>query len=369
LITSEPSEIIYLIHGTWAPTSGWTKPNSRFRADLAKRLGRRIIFRRTVWSGANRHQARRAGAIRLRRKLSRSIKAHPTSRHWIIGHSHGGMVALYALRGRSLYKRVEGLICLGTPFIEARQRSETFRRFVKNMVAYPAFGIPAICAVLAIFYLFSLLPVINGAAYRLLVAFLMTCAVLGVFAITYLLPKAKFESYLDRVTKRTLSRLRLPRRLPSTTLAVRVRLDEALNYLLILGGVSDFPYRVFYAGTVLMALPGMFVAISLVLSLISPINLVGNALAIFAMSCFAISPLLLCAGTVSLASAWIGHSHGAAFGGENPIESWLVRTSARPYLATPAMPCRTYWTCRPLLFHTHIYDDARVLRDIAEMLA
>jgi hypothetical protein len=42
--------------------------------------------------------------------------------HYVIGHSHGALVALYALRDASLAQRIEGVVSLSTPYLVARER-------------------------------------------------------------------------------------------------------------------------------------------------------------------------------------------------------------------------------------------------------
>jgi hypothetical protein len=52
-----------------------------------------------------------------------AIIDNPTSLHFIVAHSHGGMVALYALRDQALAAKIDGLITLSTPFLVRRDRN------------------------------------------------------------------------------------------------------------------------------------------------------------------------------------------------------------------------------------------------------
>jgi hypothetical protein len=75
-----------------------------------------------VWSGRNRVADRSRAAARLTRKLRLRLKQHPTARHYVVAHSHGGNVALYAMRDPQVGSRLDGLVCLSTPFLHARRR-------------------------------------------------------------------------------------------------------------------------------------------------------------------------------------------------------------------------------------------------------
>ena len=114
-----------LIHGT-IPKIGpfrlssrrsWTDDDSEFTASLRRAFSDGTIekFR---WSGGNSHAARQSAGAELashlmERKLGRRI---------LIAHSHGGNVALYALRQcpREVVEQVAGIVFLGTPFLTAR---------------------------------------------------------------------------------------------------------------------------------------------------------------------------------------------------------------------------------------------------------
>lgn len=114
-----------LVHGTWAhgfwrsilwrfiPTArrpGFDWPE--LRRMLEEKGGRVHTF---VWSGQNNHEARRRAGDRLCEKLKEIAK--PGDRIYVLAHSHGGNVALYALDDGSLHEQVEGVVFLATPFL------------------------------------------------------------------------------------------------------------------------------------------------------------------------------------------------------------------------------------------------------------
>jgi pimeloyl-ACP methyl ester carboxylesterase len=101
--------VLTLIHGTWAPHAPWTLPDSPLRKALAGQLGDRIAFETLEWSGANTHRARREAAQKLRAQLADSIAANPLARHFLVAHSHGGNVALYAMADATLRQHIAGI--------------------------------------------------------------------------------------------------------------------------------------------------------------------------------------------------------------------------------------------------------------------
>ena len=80
-----------------------------------------VEWHRFRWEGArlrrynNTHQDRFAAALRLREHLKSLVDQHPHAQHFVIAHSHGGNVALHALRDPALAAGVQGVACLATP--------------------------------------------------------------------------------------------------------------------------------------------------------------------------------------------------------------------------------------------------------------
>lgn len=121
---SEPAQINYvvtLVHGTWARDSEWYQTNSQFCKDLAASLPG-AIFHPFSWTGKNSPTARHVAAKTLAHDLTNLVAAYPRAKHFVIAHSHGGNVALYALRDITLQPLIAGVVCLSTPFLFAQPR-------------------------------------------------------------------------------------------------------------------------------------------------------------------------------------------------------------------------------------------------------
>lgn len=121
---ASPSYIITLVHGTFARNAAWTRPASYFCRILRERIARTdLLITRFHWSGWNSPWSRRRAARALRAELARQLTSYPEARHYVIGHSHGGAVALQAVYGENaLPLQIAGVAAMATPFIHTRKR-------------------------------------------------------------------------------------------------------------------------------------------------------------------------------------------------------------------------------------------------------
>lgn len=111
---------ITLVHGTWARRAKWIQPDSALARYLSDNVAGPVHVTTPpfTWSGSNRLSARLKAAENLRRHLLDQVRDHPNDAHYVIGHSHGGSVAAYAIQDcEDLRVRVR-LICLSTPFLQ-----------------------------------------------------------------------------------------------------------------------------------------------------------------------------------------------------------------------------------------------------------
>ena len=138
--------LLTLVHGTWPNPHGWVSARSFLRRELASRLGD-VTFREFSWAGTNRHAARTEGGASLARFIRDGHDEYPGARHFVIAHSHGGNVALYAMRDPVAREAVDGIVTLATPFISARRRK---LRPHSNVLAWAVLGISALLALVAI---------------------------------------------------------------------------------------------------------------------------------------------------------------------------------------------------------------------------
>jgi carboxylesterase len=119
-------DLVYIVHGSNAHTwwrrlanrnYPWWRRWSLFCVELRRALGSDCEVREFRWSGSNTHQARmQAGA-----ELARVIDAQERNRRiHVIGHSHGGNVALAAANLLAA-GRVQTLVLLANPHMAIRK--------------------------------------------------------------------------------------------------------------------------------------------------------------------------------------------------------------------------------------------------------
>jgi alpha/beta hydrolase family protein len=124
--------VITLVHGTWARRSRWTKEGSRLRQKLGESIAGPKLFLEFPWSGNNSPKARAAAALSLCEYLRRQIALHSEAQQFVIGHSHGGTVALKAVEIGNLFDQVH-VACLSTPFFYVKPRFQKVRDSAKQV--------------------------------------------------------------------------------------------------------------------------------------------------------------------------------------------------------------------------------------------
>lgn len=161
-------DTIVLIHGTFANNAEWISPESQLATALVGRFpGIRIdTFR---WSGDNAHSARIAAGEALARRIDHlSSDLPPGAAIHLVGHSHGGNVALYALDRSHNAGKVKSVACLGTPFLHIEANNiESGLRFWTNVTRLVA------ALFLGMFFIASIisLHVLEGSTEALVIIF------------------------------------------------------------------------------------------------------------------------------------------------------------------------------------------------------
>jgi hypothetical protein len=115
--------VVTLVHGTWATAAAWCSPQSKLCATIGRALGDETIFAPFTWSGKNSHRARTKAAVDLQQHIREIKQRHPRDEHFLVAHSHGGNVCLYALRDVEIHSCITGTITMSTPFIVCRRRN------------------------------------------------------------------------------------------------------------------------------------------------------------------------------------------------------------------------------------------------------
>ena len=123
---NQPRAIITLVHGTFARGAPWTRPGSRLVKALTAYFGETVQFRYQDWSGFNSFSARDKGARKVAALIGQSRDEHGDIPQYLIGHSHGGNVALQAAIADDT-SSLDGVVCLATPVLTTKRRRFTRR--------------------------------------------------------------------------------------------------------------------------------------------------------------------------------------------------------------------------------------------------
>ncbi len=240
-----PKCVIIAVHGTWAPDSPWTRPNSVLRRELETNLGNETVFKSFAWSGRNSHSARLLAAEELCEFVKASIRDQPGFRHLIVAHSHGGNVALYALRDEYVRSGVDGFVCIATPFLNCKKRNaKPFLRVMSFIfplclwiwIASPLLGLDSVMTELRV----GDPPSAVTAATAFLLLPLAFC-----FFRRFLV--GEFARYVEQVQESLVRERALPLFDDVPVLVVRHAWDEALVPLGFLGKLAEASHLFFHA--------------------------------------------------------------------------------------------------------------------------
>jgi len=119
---AKPETIVTLVHGTFARGTAWCREGSALRRFLADALRERcgeVRFDVFEWCGRNSHKARIRAGYELAEHIRELRRTHPNCRHFIVAHSHGGNIALFAHKHLPETWHAMGVATLATPFIRA----------------------------------------------------------------------------------------------------------------------------------------------------------------------------------------------------------------------------------------------------------
>lgn len=119
-----PDTVVFIVHGTYDATGEWVKEVSgsrTFASELKRGIGSGCIIEPFLWKTSVKHEVRTAAAERLAKQLDQP--GYADKRVIVVGHSHGGNVALEAI-GRCK-RAIDVAVCLSTPHIFLRVKTST----------------------------------------------------------------------------------------------------------------------------------------------------------------------------------------------------------------------------------------------------
>ena len=252
-MSEESRYIIALVHGTFARNSLWANPKSPLGEALVDRLGS-VKFITKKWTGYNRQSSRIAAAEALRSELSLACDEHANAKTFIIAHSHGGNVALYALRDQKLQSKVTGVVCINTPFVAAMRRNTGFVAlaliigfillFSSVLLAYPFF--PTVDVTLPLrsdaSHTTKALLWFFGDGYGPVMVQLMLLAAVAVPAFMLWKHRADYDAMFQENREEAVARIELPTITKPKVFCVWSAGDEVVGAFSVLEGLGNLTY-------------------------------------------------------------------------------------------------------------------------------
>lgn len=237
-LDGEVDRTITLVHGTFARHAKWVRPTGA----LARALGAlpKTRVRAFCWSGRNREGDRIRAGQALHDELVELAARHPDALHHVIGHSHGGNVALYAMR------RPDGEIdpalhsvhvtTLSTPFITIERRRLPW--LAGAFVFLTMLGWIQLLLILPISFVLSFVEGsgVDAGPWIVLAVLTVVLAIVGPALLSPLaLPASGRRRYFARLFGRSVETdielIRLPRLAPERLAVYRAPGDEATGVL------------------------------------------------------------------------------------------------------------------------------------------
>jgi hypothetical protein len=312
-----------------------------------------------AWSARNSHHARLAAAARLAERIKKETSG-ASGEAVVIAHSHGGNVALYAMRDPEVEARVVGVVCLATPFLVVTPRSiRDLSRRLSRAVAI------CVVATAAFFAYASAIARGPSASNKISLVGVLVLAAGTLLALWRYIGRWALRS-IEAAQTRYVADLHLPEVRRTPMLVLRAAGDEARAWLSGLSAVADAPSvllarvitsSAFFGGTVVSMMhpvpgvPANWIA-RLALGLSS-----GAACAIAAM-------LVLCIVVPLWSMIWIGHPAG--YGWPRFVLDGLVKTAVQRQPPESArMDVRVFRGEARGLRHSEVYRDVECIDLVA----
>ena len=125
-----PDTVVTLVPGTWAGKAAWIRADSPLSSALTTALhhgrGRSTSVPNFPLSPRAQLPSSPGAGARLAEQLQGQISENAGARQWVVAHSHGGNIALHAvkyLRDSCADAPRVSTVTLATPFIHARRRA------------------------------------------------------------------------------------------------------------------------------------------------------------------------------------------------------------------------------------------------------
>ena len=239
-MSQRASYVVTMIHGTFARNALWTSDASNLCKTLREQLCEDIVIRRFPWSGANRNADRIEAGKKLADALNENLASYPDAAHFVIAHSHGGNLALYALHDLRLQERLSGIICMNTPFLSATRRDAEQLFFGLGVLFIIAYGVWVASGFALIAGGWGEYGPVGTIAYILAMALLF--AVGGLLYRWFLRLGRRLQSWLKEKREDMIANVALPNIRSPKVICLWTAGDEVFTIFNLLEGFASIPY-------------------------------------------------------------------------------------------------------------------------------
>lgn len=227
---------IILVHGTFASNAQWIDSDSQLSQHISTTLSGPVNFFPLYWSGSNSFEARHEATEKLVTLVNDVKYRHPHAPIIIVGHSHGGSVAV-AAREKLPDATLAGVVTLSTPFLHIEY--DPPKRMERYAVGGIAFAVAAFLVAFSGIYSQSL-SVSPTAEFELITFAILFFLVLVVINVAgqqsrQLGERQARESHVDD-------------RHASRTLILRTSSDEAsmvIGIMAVVARITELTHRTF----------------------------------------------------------------------------------------------------------------------------
>jgi pimeloyl-ACP methyl ester carboxylesterase len=245
--TEQATLVITLVHGTFGAKSKWANMGSKFANRLIEAFpSDKVEIHRYPWSGANTQNARRLSSVKLKQQLIEQHARNPGASHFVVAHSHGGNIALYALDDNEIQNRIHGVVCINTPFI-------TFlTRHTRNLIGALIAGIGSVGAIIMALLVVGTIAQIGGDWWsgrglskldkENLLIWMPLLTLLGWLSWRLFRARQSIEHFFEKKRDEMIRRSRLPTIKNVPILCASNCSDEVFGLFSVLEGLANLPY-------------------------------------------------------------------------------------------------------------------------------
>ena len=388
--------VVTLVHGTFARDAAWVRESSKLVAALRQSDLGPLSVRTFKWSGRNSHHARLDAGRALARHIVAIGNEYPDASQHIIAHSHGGNIALYAMRDDRARAATRDIVLLATPLVVALPRDiapsiKLFSYLIPLTLLSPLFTLVWIPSTLAV-------TLLNQKAARNAELAGMDWILLGVAACLCGLVGIAGSWWVYRLWRRLrnfvalrvrdvllarqgeiLERLALPDSLATPILNVSVVRDEAAAWLKGVAWAAAAIHRRWNprAVALLLLLGGVLMTSGMVMAWLDetfawwmlPLMILVGLLYVGAAMGFVLLVFALLVQLLMMVWPKFFRGHPLGFGEQGLYENWLSNI-----ITTRKLDGAAHWTDLTFhakgrgLRHSRVYEDDAIIRDVVDWM-